>query len=265
MIPSRCDCLICRLEKSLLVELRDEQSCEEFRSFATPHALLASFPTAFDLIERLHRQEDLEQNRRSDEILLELLDRGRREMSEELFQRLLLLVFIPTVHRTTSQVTASFPSLLRDDIAQHIIAIFLAFLRSGELRARRSHIAFTVARKVRRSAFRWAIRESRRALSEDPHRDVAPAGRLQAGQMFSDSNLLLEQFLTSCQQRGWLSGEERSLLAQFKLEGFSGEELARQNGHSAVAIRHRLQRVIARLRRIALAPNQNDQLNLFTL
>ena len=81
----------------------------------------------------------------------------------------------------------------------------------------------------------------------------------------SHADILLQQFLDDCQRRGWLSAEERELLTQFKLEGVSGPELARHSGHSAVAIRHRIQRLLDRLRRIAQTSSNGtpEQLNLF--
>ena len=81
----------------------------------------------------------------------------------------------------------------------------------------------------------------------------------------SHASILLGQFLDNCQRRGWLSTEERELLIEFKLEGISGPELARRNGHSVVAIRHRIQRLLDRLRRIAQSSGSGmpQQLNLF--
>jgi DNA-directed RNA polymerase specialized sigma24 family protein len=81
----------------------------------------------------------------------------------------------------------------------------------------------------------------------------------------SHTTILLQQFLDNCQRRGWLSYEERELLTQFKLEGVSCPELARRSGHSVVAIRHRIQRLLDRLRRIAQTSDNGtpEQLNLF--
>ena len=88
------------------------------------------------------------------DILLDLLRRGNDAPFRPMWQRLLLLVFIPTVHRTTSQIVAALPSLTREDTAQCLFAALLEFLHSKDLRSRRSHLGFTIARKIRRSAFR---------------------------------------------------------------------------------------------------------------
>jgi hypothetical protein len=91
--------------------------------------------------------------------------------------------------------------------------------------------------------------------------DIAPARGTSVGGKIT----LLGQFLDNCQRKGWLSTEERQLLIEFKLEGISGPELARRNGHSVVAIRHRIQRLLDRLRRIAQSSGNGmpQQLNLF--
>jgi hypothetical protein len=62
-------------------------------------------------------------------------------------------------------------------------------------------------------------------------------------------------------------GEERNLLIQFKVEGISCQELASRNGHSAIAIQHRIQRSLDRLRRLAKSPPGPvaKQLELFPL
>lgn len=265
MTASYCDCLICRLEVSLIAELSDDRSNEEFRLFAVSSKILSSFPTAFELIQQLHDHEINEKSPSSDEVLLDLLRRSSDTLFRPMWQRLLLLVFIPTVHRTTSQITGIFPALTRDDTAQHLFTVLLEFLHSEELRSRDSHLAFTIARKIRRSAFRWAVRESRRTLRDETEATPTTPVAMGVGCDDAHANILLQQFLNNCQRRGWLSTEERELLTQFKLEGISGPELARRNGHSAVAIRHRVQRVLSKLRRIA-QKSRNDlpeQLNLF--
>jgi DNA-directed RNA polymerase specialized sigma24 family protein len=257
MTKSRCDCLVCRLEANLIAELSDDGNREQFRSFSLSSPVLSAFCDPPDLIRKLHDFNNHAAN--SDHILLELLRQNSDAFLRPLLQKLLLLVFIPTVHRTTSQVSATFPSLTREDIAQHLFIVLLEILDSSEMAARHSHLAFTISRKMRRSAFRWAIRESR-GCREDETGSARPLAI-----ELETNDEVLQEFLDSCQQRGWLSIEERRLLTQFKLEGVSGPELSLRSGHSAVAVRHRVQRIVSRLRRIARAPVQggSEQLNLF--
>jgi len=265
MTGSTCDCLVCQLEKSLIAELGDERACEEYRLLTAPTAILSFFANPLELIQQLHAPGTSSHGPSCDLILFELLRSTRESNLHSMWQQILLLVFIPTIHRTTSQIAATFPCLARDDIAQHAVATLLEFLRSRELQTRRSHIAFTIARKVRRLAFRSAIHESRLAASDD--RDQSPSMRAgdAAGADTLHAEILLYQFLDDCQRAGWLSSEERNLLIQFKVEGISCQELASRNGHSAVAIQHRIQRSLDRLRRLAKRPPGPlpEQLELF--
>jgi DNA-directed RNA polymerase specialized sigma24 family protein len=267
MTASYCDCLICRLEASFIAELSDGRSNEEFRLFAVSSPILSAFANAFELVRRLQDQDHHDQHPSSDDVLLDILGRGSDTPFHSMWQRLLLLVFIPTVHRTTSQIIGTFPSLTRDDTAQHLFAVLLEFLHSKELRSRHSHLGFTIARKVRRSAFRWANREAHRSLWDETNGTSATVFATDASDDNSHASILLGQFLDNCQRRGWLSTEERELLIEFKLEGISCPELARRNGHSVVAIRHRIQRLLDRLRRIAQSSDNAapQQLNLFLL
>src|SRR5271168_4648618 len=265
MTASYCDCLICRLEASFLAELSDDRSNQEFRLFVVSSPILSTFLGPSELIQKLRDHDNHSQSPSSDELLLDLLGRGSDMLFRPMWQRLLLLVFIPTVHRTTSQITGTFPSLTRDDTAQHLFAVLLEFLHSKELHSRHSHLGFTIARKIRRSAFRWAIRESHRSLSDETNGTATTVSETDVSDGDSPAHILLQQFLDNCQRRGWLSAEERELLTAFKLEGISCPELARRSGHSVVAIRHRIQRLLDRLRRIAQTSGNgtHEQLNLF--
>jgi hypothetical protein len=263
--PPSCDCLVCRLEMNLTVELGADGNGERYRELARSGALLSGFPTSSDLIRYLHSTEIEDRQPSSDDVLVELLRPAIDPLLRKVWNSILLLVFIPTIHRTMRQLSAIFPSLPRDDIAQHLTTFLLEFLTSSELRSRRSHLAFTIARKIRRSAFRWAIRESHIALEEE--QDGRAHGPPQ-GLAFRDpsySALLLVEFLDTSERRGWMSSAERRLLAQSKIEGFTCQELSRRNGHSAVAIQHQITRLIMRLREHAQVRVEHisKQLELF--
>jgi DNA-directed RNA polymerase specialized sigma24 family protein len=262
---SHCDCMVCRLEKDLSGELGHESAKQEFRELSAAVPLLSAFPTPIDLLHHIHAPNPDTHNSCADPLILELIQQNRRFDHQCLCQRILLQLFIPTIHRTTSQVSATFPSLARDDVSQHVICSFLEFLQSRELRTRRSHLAFTIARKLRRSAFRWAIREARGTTSEASGGIATnPAARLSCEESFT-ATILLHEFLDQCQRVNCLSQEERDLLLQFKLNGLSCRDLASGNGHSAIAIQHRVQRLVDRLRRIARQRTANppQQLLLF--
>jgi DNA-directed RNA polymerase specialized sigma24 family protein len=263
MAGSDCDCLICRLEATLIHELNHEKGREEYRLWAASSEILAAFPTASALIAHLHRQND-DQSSSVDEVILELVRAGANRPRGALWQSLLLLVFVPTIHRTTTQISTAFPLLGREDTAQHLFVTLLEFLNSHDLRSRRSHLAFAVARKMRRSAFRWAIRESRLDLPDDLGTPTgAPEEPAENGGE-SAARVSLAAFLDNCQRRGWLAEEERILLSEFKFEGVTSAELARRSGQSIGAIEQRIYRLVERLRRIARKSGGTpQQLDLF--
>jgi DNA-directed RNA polymerase specialized sigma24 family protein len=248
---SNSDCLVCRLEKSLIAEFGEEEMRTEARLLAASSNILSCFPSPLDLVRELHAPDDRNDSSSADVLLREILKKNQSTVLRSICQRLLLLVFIPTIHRTTSQITVAFPSLARDDVSQHVVSVFLEFLDSQELQGRGSHVAFTIARKLRRQAFRWAIRESRGTSCEEV--DGAPAGYVEefVAEEPLYAEVLLQQFLDSCQKTGWMSLDERNFLVQSKIEGVTCQELAGSNGHSAVAVQHRIQRLVGKLRRLA--------------
>jgi len=248
MAGPNCGCLVCRLEKSLMSELEHETVPMELQVVGDASSFPVRFKRALDLIATLHTAAPPAGTVWADHLLVALVRANASARARSTWQQFLLLAFIPTIHRTATQVRATFPSLVRDDVSQHVIALFLESLSSGEFQRLASHVAFAIARTLRRRAFRWAIRESRLAIPED-----ASASFLEASQEPKPlaPELILGRFLDHCQRAGWLSGEERHLLVEFKLERASYQEHARGNGHSAVAIRHRVQRIVDRLRKIA--------------
>jgi hypothetical protein len=227
---------------------------------------LSRFPNPLDLVRELHAPDDHKESASTDTLLAELLKQNSTTPLPSVWQQLLLLVFIPTIHRTTSQITAMFPSLARDDTSQHIVSVFLEFLGSAELETRRSHLAFTIARKVRRQAFRWAIHESRGVAPEEMEGDRIVYVEEAVAREPLYAEVVLQQFLDNCHRMGWLTVEERDLLVRFKLEGVTCEELAGRNGHGAVAMQHRIGRLLNRLRRLAQRTRWErspEQLELF--
>jgi DNA-directed RNA polymerase specialized sigma24 family protein len=259
MAGSNCDCLICRAEKSLVLKLEDVTVPVELQPVEDASGFPVSFKGALDLVDALHASVPPTGTALADRLLVGLVRANASALACSTCQQLLLLAFIPTIHRTATHVRVAFPSLARDDVSQHVIVLFLESLSSGQFQRFGSHVAFAIARILRRRAFRWAIRESRLAPPEN-----IPEG---LGEDLSDreplpAETVLERFLDNCQSAGWLSGEERHLLVEFKLRGVSCQELARRNGHSAVAIQHRIQRLVERLRRLA-QKNPPRQLELF--
>jgi hypothetical protein len=145
-------------------------------------------------------------------------------------------------------------------VAQHLVAALLESFGSAEFVGRDSHVAFAVARLLRRNAFAWAERESRSALygfgaSESLER--TPDGH---GPQPIERAALLRHFLDRCRQRGVLAGEDLELLVQFKLGELPDADCSN-------ASRQRMKRLLAKLRLAARRPRRprfdDRQLRLF--
>lgn len=251
--PSCC-CPVCELERALLVEINRQPNQNEYRTLASQSSILSAFPTGADLLSHLHESYAAETHASgSDAILGELL-RISRDPQSQIGRHLLLLILMPAIHRTSSQIIAGFPSLMRDDIAQHLVTAVLDIISSPAMRTQTSHFAFSITRAMRRSAFRWAVREADLALAKNGEGTILQDLPVDAGASF-EPKILLSEFLSRCLSSGLLSPVEHELLVLFKIRGVSSEFLAARQKVSEVAFRHRMQRVMEKLRRAARAPS----------
>lgn len=247
---SACNCSICGVEQALIEELEEEKTAQQYHRLARESSILSGFPTALALLRRLRdTTTDENQGDSSDDILRELLRPGESR-GQELRQRLVLLILMPAVHRTSRQIAYGFPSLARDDIGQQLLTSILEILQSKPLLKQQSHFAFTITRLMRRHSFRWAIREGRLAPTQELAMPVIADAVPEAGVGF-ETKVHLREFLRRCLYDGQLTETEHDLLMFFKIEGVSAEILAAREGLSEVAFRHRMQRVLDKLRRIA--------------
>jgi len=249
-----CNCSICGVEQVLIENLGEEKTAQQYRRIVRESSILSSFPTALALLHRLReitKDEDHEDS--SDAIVRDLLRPGENH-GQELRHRLVLLMLMPAVHKTSRQIAYGFPSLARDDIAQQLLTSILEVLQSKLLLKQQSHFAFTITRLMRRHSFRWAIREARLAPTQELGTPVLAEAVIEAGIGF-ETTIHLQEFLRGCLSDGQLTEAERDLLMLFKIEGVSVEVLAAREGLSEIAFRHRMQRVIDRLRRIAQSPS----------
>ncbi len=139
-----CCCPVCELEHALLSELNNEVSRSEYEIFVYRSSVLAAFPTAGDLLANLRQpQSASDPAHHLDEILGEVV-RASRDPQREIGRHLVLLILMPAIHKTSSQIAYGFPSLARDDIAQHILTSVLDIVCSHLLRAQTSHFAFAI-------------------------------------------------------------------------------------------------------------------------
>jgi len=254
-----CGCLICNLERALLEEFCNAQHMTAYRNFTAGSAILSRFPTTSDLLQHLRQSEYAEDNgRESDAILGELLKLGECH-SDEMSRRLLLVALMPAVHKTSRTIATRFSSLERDDIEQHLLTAILEILHSNTLRTRRSHFAFSITRSLRRNSFRWAIREANLASIEDDQ-DVGECAAVVSLDGGREATVHLRKFLRQCLRDGLLTDSEHEQLISFKVHEVPAERLAAREGMSKGAFRHRMFRLVERLRRAAKPQIRKDSM-----
>ena len=237
--PSVCDCVLCNIETQLLTSLDAEHFTPA--EFNVPGQLhLFSSVSAFVQLLRASPAHG-----RSDEVFRELL--RFRQSKAAFMEGLFVLAFIPMLHRSIRQVAEYQPTVAEEDITQQALSFLLEFLRSQELQERESHFAFAISRAVKRQLFEWGRREGRRIAALDQSSDGLP---LLAVEEPFEQFAQLRHFLHRCVDRGKLTNAELDLLIQFKLEGSNGD-FENPNGRSSNALRQKLKRLLARLRRLA--------------
>jgi DNA-directed RNA polymerase specialized sigma24 family protein len=238
-----CGCTLCSIETRLLSDLASTEAqafgglfCEfdALRHHSSVRSLLSDLKTS---------PADL----RSDTLLAELL--AARSLAGAFVEGLLVLAFLPMLHGTVRRVARQQPGLEQEDIAQQALSFLLRYLGSGDLRTRESHFAFVISRAVKRELFEWANRESGKAGLPN-HDDGKTLATLPVEDPF-ERYVVLRHFLNRCVTEGQLTEEEINLLVDFKLNGTSGMEFADFNGSSLNAVRQRLKRLVAKLRRLA--------------
>jgi hypothetical protein len=258
---SHCRCLLCGMERRLTEQFSGEEGRETYQQLTTFSPVLSAFPVASELISYLHTvPTDGNRTHAKDRILAELLRATTSNGHSAPSRELLLLAFVPMLHRISRQVITRCSSLSPDDVAQHVIAALLESFDSPEFAGRRSHLAFAIARRLRRNAFAWAEREGRGTRHGFTAIDVleyAPEG---GSSQPIERAVFLRHFLDRCRQRGVLSEEDLELLLQFKLDKLPSAEYSN-------ASRQRMKRLLAKLRRAARGPRRTKfddrQLRLF--
>ncbi|MCU1242556.1 MAG: hypothetical protein JWO71_3282 [Candidatus Acidoferrum typicum] len=241
-----CNCTLCHIEERLLTDLAlTESNVFELLSVSNH---LRQFPSVGALLLHLRA---LPAATKSDELLRELF--AARAIHPVFTESLLVLVFLPMLHGTIRRVERQQPGLLAEDITQQTLSFLLQFLRSDELRTRQSHFAFAISRAVKRQVFEWANREGARNGTLDHDTGQIVAALVVEEPM--ERHILLRHFLYRCVSKGLITDPELDLLIQFKLEGSTGEDLCASNGTSSNALRQRLKRLLAKLRRLAQYPS----------
>ena len=237
-----CDCALCNIESHLLSDLshKDADVCREL--FGRSRGL-RQYSSVSTLLRHL-RVAPAEAG--SDELLRELF--ASRAISPSFIESFLVLAFLPMLHGTIRRVGRRQPGLLQDDITQQALSFLLQYLRSDELLARQSHFAFAISRAVKRQVFEWANRESGKTglLRYSDDESFAALSTEEPFERYA----LLRHFLHRCVTKGLVTNAELDLLIEFKLNGANGEEFAGLHGTSSNAVRQKLKRLLAKLRRL---------------
>jgi DNA-directed RNA polymerase specialized sigma24 family protein len=249
---NNCGCVVCQVERSLLNSLSTQTARTHFQALARNHSILNHFDSPADVIVQLHEHERTEavNHKAWNGILHALVDSIADRTFEEIGQQLLLLAYMPAIHKVYREACQKFPGLCPEDIAQQAAVCFLETARSPEMQTLNGHLPAALARRFRQSLFRWAINETRQslALQEGTVEPQEPATFEQA--------ITLERILQQAIHDGLLSEAECELLLKLKYEGFQAKELAEALGTDRLNSRrlHRkLQTILNRLQRAARA------------
>ena len=251
----RCTCGVCEIERSIAADLALEENQARFNQVIAGNKVLSDYPTVCDLVTRLHACRTLEAGTHlSDQIFAALIASPSIFENADFLERVLLLAFMPAVHANARQVSNSYPFLPREDIAQHALTVLVQFLRSDAWRARSSHFAFAVTRKIRRSLFLWARDEFRSVPDFATRQASAELSVAQSAEDSFERNAILRRFLSLCQERAYLTVDDLNLLIEIKLDGTSDGDDNQLLDRSSNAFRQKVKRLMNKLRKCARIP-----------
>jgi hypothetical protein len=238
-----CGCALCNIELRLLHVL----SCTEADALAELFSASDRLRRYSSVSSLLLHLKSSPTDAQSDELLRELF--AVRLLNPAFTESLLVLTFLPMLHGTLRRVARQQPGLPQEDISQQALSFLLQYLRSEELQTRQSHFAFAISRAVKRQLFQWANRESAKTGALN-HYDRESFSAL-AFEEPLERYAFLRHFLHRCVKNGRLTDAELNLLIDLKLNGTHGDEFASFNRTSSNAVRQRLKRLLAKLRRLA--------------
>ncbi len=247
----QCNCHICKIERHLIVSLSEPPHSDDFLRLAHAAVSLASFPSALALVEHLHAQRDGGMSVPSaSEVVGSLIQYSSIVSEIELRNSVLVLSFIPMIHRTYREVRAWFREIESEDIAQQILTLFLEHVTSASPTLVNNHLPIALTRTLRKNAFRWAEKEKRIAIQREAEKsgEIAEPFGYDAFETIS----VLSDFLDHCQRIGILSVFERDLLIRLKVDGFFAKEII--HTHTALsekAVHWRVERILQRLQKAA--------------
>jgi DNA-directed RNA polymerase specialized sigma24 family protein len=235
--------LLCRIETQLHAELAS--SITEYEALrSSPANGLRAFASPFQLLSHLKATQA---GPSSDDLFRELL--ATRGTQPQFVEALLIVAFVPVLHGTVRRIAKQQTHLARADITQQALTVFLQVLRSDQVEKRQSHFAFAISRAVKRQLFEWGGREG--AVHGPAKREEVQVAEHLPDDQSMERHALLRHFLYRSLTKGLLDDAELDLLIQIKLDGNTGEEIAESNSTTSNAVRLRMKRLLAKLRRRA--------------
>jgi hypothetical protein len=237
-----CRCLLCRIETQLADQLASSIAAYDAIRGSAANDLHA-FASPFHLLSHLKATQS---GPSSDDLFRELL--AARAVEPQFVETLMIVAFMPVLHGTVRRIAQQQSRLARADITQQALCVFLQVLRSEQIKKRQSHFAFAISRAVKRHLFEWAGREGPVHGPARGKEQQAPLSRMD--DEFMEPPAVLGHFLHRCIAKGLLGNAELDLLIQIK-HGNTGEEIAGSNSTTSNAVRQRMKRLVAKLRRIA--------------
>ena len=250
-----CHCAICKVERSLFLSLAEPPGSEQFSSLARSAPPLANFASISGLLGHLHAHHNAETIQPSAGVVLRALIEARASSADpELTQSVLVLVFAPAIHRIYRELCMWFRELEPEDVAQQAFTSFLELAASAPIEVPSGYLPIALARRLRKSLFRWAEKEARfrppleMGVGLD---EITPFEETAIEDTFENVTIL-NDFLDYACRSGVLSSFERDLLIKLKVEGFLAKEVAYTNTVlSPKAVQCRLERILERLQEIA--------------
>jgi hypothetical protein len=188
------------------------------------------------------------------EVVGSLMQSSSLVSDTELRNSVLVLSFVPMIHRTYREVRAWFREIEAEDIAQQILTLFLELVDSAAPVTISNHLPIALTRTLRKNAFRWAEKEKRFTIQREF--DKSQTGdELSVNDTFETVSVL-NDFLDHCHRIGILSVFERDLLVKIRIDGFLTKEVSSSNPVlSARAVESRIQRILKKLYKASLQGN----------
>jgi DNA-directed RNA polymerase specialized sigma24 family protein len=253
MSERKCHCELCRSESALRLSLSSKVRRNDFCLLATDRPSLSSVDSPMSLIELLHRREsEASHQETTDEILACLIRAYNTPSASEVVSEILGVAFIPALHRIYRETCAHWQELAPEDVIQEVWVFFFQVLRLSSIAARHQYFSIAITRTVQRLITRWAAKETRSQCNA-ARESVDLETTLTSEVSDPERGLMLEDLLSRCRADGVLRANEYELLIKLKIEGYEAKELAATDSISPMALHHRLQRIMRRLRSITLA------------